>query len=156
MAFWCQGAGRGRSTITSSGHWCPALQWGHCEVPVHEAVSEGCAECTLCRQQQREQAAAWAGMSGFPADAWRQSAAPAWVDRMAGDASWVVKEADVKVLVQDEALRHGGDEQPEDVVVAVAVGQVAAVLVVGAFAWVQELDDRVEQLRPDKGKTVVH
>ena len=77
---------------------CPALQWGHCEVPVHEAVSEGCAECTLCRQQQREQAAAWAGMSGFPADAWRQSAAPAWVDPMAGDASWVVKEADVKVL----------------------------------------------------------
>jgi hypothetical protein len=37
-------------------------------------------------------------MNGFPADAWRQSAAPAWVDPMGGDASWVVEEADVKVL----------------------------------------------------------
>jgi len=37
-------------------------------------------------------------MAGFPAEAWRQSAAPAWVDPTGGDASWVVAEADVKVL----------------------------------------------------------
>ena len=37
-------------------------------------------------------------MTDFPAEAWRQSAAPAWVDPTGGDASWVVAEADVKVL----------------------------------------------------------
>lgn len=50
------------------------------------------------RQQQRGYGAAWTGMAGFPAEAWRQSAAPAWADQTGGDASWVVEEADVKVL----------------------------------------------------------
>ena len=90
---------------------CPALQWGHCEVSVHVARENDCAECTQCRRQRV--ADTWHGMSGFPADAWR-SDAPVGVDPTEGDVSWVDSTVDMRLvhwMCVARGLDAGGSDQ---------------------------------------------